>query len=95
MMVDGGADFAFSVGKPAFRQHLALVSGLYTHIFLLYLMHLRMGSVDNLMDRPRKRIVPQASVGGVSPLLQSEAAFCLFRLSRQKHARYGELSLWG
>ena len=62
-MVDGGADFAFSVGKPAFRQHLALVSGLYTHIFLLYLMHLRMGSVDNLMDRPRKRIVPQASIG--------------------------------
>ena len=63
VMVDGGTDFAFSVGKPAFRQHLALVSGLYTHIFLLYLMHLRMGSVDDLMDRPRKRIVPQASIG--------------------------------
>ena len=62
-MVNGGTDFAFSVGKPAFRQHLAFVSGLYTHIFLLYLMHLRMGSVDNLMDRPRKRIVPQLSVG--------------------------------
>ena len=63
VMVDGGTDFAFSVGKPAFRQHLALVSGLYTHIFLLYLMHLRMGSVDDLMDRPGKRIVPQASIG--------------------------------
>ena len=62
-MVDSGTDFAFSVGKPAFRQHLALVSGLYTHIFLLYLMHLRMGSVDDLMDRPGKRIVPQSSVG--------------------------------
>ena len=63
VMVDGGTDFALSIGKPAFRQHLAFVSGLYTHIFLLYLMHLRVGSVDNLMDRPRKRIVPQASVG--------------------------------
>ena len=49
-MVDGSTDFAFSVGKPAFRQHLALVSGLNTHIFLLYLMYLRVGSVDNLMD---------------------------------------------
>ena len=63
VMVDGGTDFALSIGKPAFRQHLAFVSGLYTHIFLLYLMHLRVGSVDNLMDRPRKRIVPQPSVG--------------------------------
>ena len=63
VMVDGGTDFAFSVGKPAFRQHLALVSGLHTHIFLLYLMHLRMGGVDNLMDRSGKWIVPQASVG--------------------------------
>ena len=27
VMVDSGTDFAFSVGKPAFRQHLALVSG--------------------------------------------------------------------
>ena len=62
-MVNGGTDFAFSVGKPAFRQHLALVSGLYTHIFLFHLMHLRMGSVDDLMDRPGKRIVPQSSVG--------------------------------
>ena len=62
VVVNGGTDFAFSVGKPAFRQHLALVSGLYTHIFLLYLMHLRMGSVGDLMDRPGKRIVPQASV---------------------------------
>ena len=63
VMMDGGTDFAFSVGKPAFRQHLALVSGLHTHIFLFHLMYLRMGSVDNLMDRPRKRIVPQASIG--------------------------------
>lgn len=63
VMVDGGTDFAFSVGKPAFRQHLALVSGLNTHIFLFHLMHLRMGGVDDLMDRPGKRIVPQASVG--------------------------------
>ena len=62
-MVDGGTDFAFSVGKPAFRQHLALVSSLNTHIFLFHLMHLRMGGVDDLMDRPGKRIVPQASVG--------------------------------
>ena len=43
VMVDGGTDFTFSVGKPAFRQHLAFVSGLNTHIFLLYFMHLRMG----------------------------------------------------
>ena len=63
VMVDSGTDFAFSVGKPAFRQHLALVSGLNTHIFLFHLMHLRMGGVDDLMDRPRKRIVPQASIG--------------------------------
>ena len=62
VMVDGGTDFAFSVGKPAFRQHLALVSSLNTHIFLFHLMHLRMGGVDDLMDRPGKRIVPQASV---------------------------------
>ena len=62
-MVDGGTDFAFSVGKPAFRQHLALVSSLNTHIFLFHLMHLRMGGVDDLMDRSGKRIVPQASVG--------------------------------
>ena len=61
-MVDGGTDFAFSVGKPAFRQHLALVSSLNTHIFLFHLMHLRMGGVGDLMDRPGKRIVPQASV---------------------------------
>ena len=63
VMVDGGTDFAFSIGKPAFRQHLAFVSGLYTHIFLFHLMHLRMGSMDDLMDRPGKRIVPQASIG--------------------------------
>ena len=63
VMVDGGTDFAFSVGKPTLRQHLALVSGLNTHIFLFHLMHLRMGSVDDLMDRPGKRIVPQASIG--------------------------------
>ena len=63
VMVDGGTDFAFSVGKPAFRQHLALVSSLNTHIFLFHLMHLRMDGVDDLMDRPGKRIVPQASVG--------------------------------
>ena len=63
VMVDGGTDFAFSVGKPAFRQHLALVSSLNTHIFLFHLMHLRMGGMDDLMDRPGKRIVPQASVG--------------------------------
>lgn len=62
-MVDGGTDFAFSVGKPAFRQHLALVSSLNTHIFLFHLIHLRMGGVDDLMDRSGKRIVPQASVG--------------------------------
>ena len=63
VMVDGGTDFAFSVGKPAFRQHLALVSSLNTHIFLFHLMHLRMGGVGDLMDRPGKRIVPQVSVG--------------------------------
>ena len=63
VMVDGGTDFTFSVGKPAFRQHLAFVSGLNTHIFLFHLMYLRMGGMDNLMDRPRKRIVPQASIG--------------------------------
>ena len=63
VMVDGCTDFVFSVGEPAFRQHLALMSGLYTHIFLLYLMHLRVGSVYNFMDRPGKRIVPQASIG--------------------------------
>ena len=63
VMVDGGTDFTFSVGKPAFRQHLAFVSGLNTHIFLLYFMHLRMGGVDDLMDRSGKRIVPQASIG--------------------------------
>ena len=62
-MVDGGTDFAFSVGKPAFRQHLAFVSSLNTHIFLFHLMHLRMGGVDDLMDRPGKRIMPQVSVG--------------------------------
>ena len=62
-MVDGCTDFALSIGKPAFRQHLALVSGLNTHIFLFHLMHLRMGGVNDLMDRPGKRIVPQASVG--------------------------------
>lgn len=50
VMVDGCTDFAFSVGKPAFRQHLAFVSGLYTHIFLFHLMHLRMGGMDDLMD---------------------------------------------
>ena len=48
--VNGGTDFAFSVGKPAFRQHLALVSSLNTHIFLFHLMHLRMGGMDDLMD---------------------------------------------
>ena len=58
VMVDGGTDFAFSVGKPAFRQHLALVSSLNTHIFLFHLMNLRMGGVDDLMDRSGKRIVP-------------------------------------
>ena len=58
VMVDGGTDFAFSVGKPAFRQHLALVSSLNTHIFLFHLMHLRMGGMDDLMDRPGKWIVP-------------------------------------
>ena len=63
VMVDGGTDFAFSVGNPTLRQHLALVSGLNTHIFLFHLMHLRMGGVDDLMDRPGKRIVPQVSVG--------------------------------
>ena len=63
VMVDGGTDFALSIGKPAFRQHLAFVSGLYTHIFLFHLMHLRMGGMDDLMDRPGKRIVPQASIG--------------------------------
>ena len=63
VMVDSGTDFTFSVGNPTLRQHLALVSGLNTHIFLFHLMHLRMGSVDDLMDRPRKRIVPQVSVG--------------------------------
>ena len=62
-MVDGGTDFTFSVGKPAFRQHLALVSSLNTHIFLFHLMHLRMGGMDDLMDRPGKWIVPQASIG--------------------------------
>ena len=62
-MVNGGTDFAFSVGKPAFHQHLAFVSGLYTHIFLFHLMHLRMGGVGDLMDRSGKWIVPQASVG--------------------------------
>ena len=63
VMVDGGTDFAFSVGKPTLRQHLALVSGLNTHIFLFHLMHLRMGGVDDLMDWSGKRIVPQSSVG--------------------------------
>ena len=63
VMVDGGTNFAFSVGKPAFRQHLALVSSLNTHIFLFHLMHLRMGGVGDLMDRPRKRIMPQSSIG--------------------------------
>ena len=63
VMVDGGTDFIFSVGNPTLRQHLALVSGLNTHIFLFHLMHLRMGGVDDLMDRSGKRIVPQASVG--------------------------------
>ena len=58
VMVDGGTDFAFSVGKPTFRQHLALVPSLHTHIFLFHLMYLRMGGMDNLMDRPGKRIVP-------------------------------------
>ena len=93
VMVDGGTDFAFSVGKPTLRQHLALVSGLNTHIFLFHLMYLRMGGVD---DGSAGKADCAAGVRwGVSPLLQSEAAFCLFRLSRQKHARYGELSLWG
>ena len=63
VMVNGGTDFTFTVGNPTLRQHLALVSGLNTHIFLFHLMHLRMGGVDDLMDRPGKRIVPQASVG--------------------------------
>ena len=63
VMVDGGTDFTFSVGNPTLRQHLAIVSGLYTHIFLFHLMYLRMGGVDDLMDRPGKRIVPQASIG--------------------------------
>ena len=63
VMVDGGTDFAFSVSKPTLRQHLALVSGLNTHIFLFHLMYLRMGGVDDLMDRSGKRIVPQASIG--------------------------------
>ena len=62
-MVDGGTNLSLSVGKSALRQHLALVSGLHTHIFLFHLMHLRMGGVGDLMDRPRKRIVPQASIG--------------------------------
>ena len=62
-MVDSGTDFALSIGKPAFRQHLALVSSLNTHIFLFHLMHLRMGGVDDLMDWSGKRIVPQSSVG--------------------------------
>ena len=43
VMVDGGTDFAFSVGKPAFRQHLALVSSLNTHIFLFHLMDFVVG----------------------------------------------------
>ena len=63
VMVNGGTDFTFTVGNPTLCQHLALVSGLHTHIFLLYLMHLRMGGVDDLMDRPGKRIVSQASIG--------------------------------
>ncbi len=33
VMVDGCTDFALSIGKPAFRQHLAFVSSLNTHIF--------------------------------------------------------------
>lgn len=58
MMVNSGTDFAFSIGKPTLRQHFAFVSGLHTHIFLFHLMHLRMGGVDDLMDRSGKRIVP-------------------------------------
>ena len=65
VMVDGGTDFTFTIGNPTLCQHLALVSGLYTHIFLFYFMHLRMGGVDDLMDRPGKRIVSQASVGAL------------------------------
>ena len=66
VMVDGGTDFTFSVGNPTLRQHLALVSGLNTHIFLLYLMHLRVGSVDNLMDRPRSGLCRRRPLGRFS-----------------------------
>ena len=86
VMVDGGTDFALSIGKPAFRQHLAFVSGLYTHIFLLYLMHLRVGSVDDLMDRPRKRIVPQASVGAFLHFFKVKLRLARFVSSVLGHA---------
>ena len=74
-MVDSGTDFALSIGKPTFRQHLALVSSLNTHIFLFHLMHLRMGGVDDLMDWSGKRIVPQSSVGAFLHFFKAKLRF--------------------
>ncbi len=85
VMVDGGTDFAFSVGKPALRQHLTLVSSLNTHIFLFHLMYLRMGGVGDLMDRSGKWIVPQASIWAFLHFFKVKLRSCLFRLSRQKN----------
>ena len=49
VMVDGGTDFAFSVGKPALCQHLSLVSSLNTHIFLFHLMYFVMDDMPHLL----------------------------------------------
>ena len=72
VLPDSGADAACRTSRSMFRQFLALVPGLHTHIFMLHLADLAVGGCFQFLHRTGNRIMPQVSIGLFLHLLKAQ-----------------------
>ena len=70
-------DTVFSQSQSALRQLLALMSGLYTHIFLFDLVDFIMNFLLQSLQGHTKRVMAQFGIGRPVHLLIDRHCFCL------------------